>query len=265
MNILFTICGRAGSKGFKNKNLKRMNGVPLVYYTLAAIELYIKKNPNDIVTIALNTDSQPLTDMVKSQKVIDGILCIPRKEELAGDKVAKVDVIRDTFREVRKAFEVIIDLDITSPLRRVEDVENIIKVYKSNDELELVTSVVHARRSPYFNMVENKGGCYRKICESGYTTRQEAPASYELNASIYAYKPGFLDIDIADTILDHKCGISVMEDYLVLDIDSEEDFQMMEVLHRYYLEHNEGLRKVYEESKLFLDEAEKLECGNERD
>ena len=37
MNYLFTVCGRAGSKGFKNKNLKSMLGVPLVYYNLAAI------------------------------------------------------------------------------------------------------------------------------------------------------------------------------------------------------------------------------------
>lgn len=253
MNILFTICGRAGSKGFKNKNLKEMNGVPLVFYTLAAIELYSKNHPKDGVAVALNTDSQPLIDIVKSQKIIPDIFYIPRKEELAGDKVAKVDVIRDTFRETGKVFDIIVDLDITSPLRKMEDVENVIKKYRSNDSYDLVTSVVHARRSPYFNMVEKKGDYYKKICESEFTTRQEAPASYELNASIYAYNPVFLDADITDTILDHRCGISVMEDYLVLDIDSEEDFQMMEVLHRYYIEHVDGLKEVYEEAKLFLD------------
>ena len=43
MNVLFTICGRAGSKGFKNKNLKMFLGVPLVYYSIAAIALYIEK------------------------------------------------------------------------------------------------------------------------------------------------------------------------------------------------------------------------------
>ena len=133
MNILFTICGRAGSKGFKNKNLKEMNGVPLVFYTLATIELYSKNHSDDRVTVALNTDSQPLIDIVKNQKVIQDILYIPRKEELAGDKVAKVDVIRNTFRETGKGFDVIVDLDITSPLRRMEDVENIINEYKSND------------------------------------------------------------------------------------------------------------------------------------
>lgn len=252
MNILFTICGRAGSKGFKNKNLKEMNGVPLVFYTLSTINLYIKNNPDNVVTVAVNTDSQPLIEMVKSQKIIDGILYIPRKEELAGDKVAKVDVIRDTFREAGASFDIIVDLDITSPLRSVTDVENIIKVIKSDDSFDLVTSVVHSRRSPYFNMVEKKGNFYRKICESVFTTRQEAPESYELNASIYAYRPSFLDTDIKDTILDHNCGISVMEDYLVLDIDSEEDFQMMEVLHRYYIEHDKDLKTVYEEAKLFL-------------
>ena len=40
MAILFTVCGRAGSKGFQSKNLKDFLGVPLVYYTLAAIRLW---------------------------------------------------------------------------------------------------------------------------------------------------------------------------------------------------------------------------------
>lgn len=252
MNILFTICGRAGSKGFKNKNLKEMNGVPLVFYTLSTIWLYVKNHPDDVVKIAVNTDSQPLIETVRKQKVISDILYIPRKAELAGDKVAKVDVIRDTFREAGKAFDVIVDLDITSPLRNVKDVENLIEVFKLEDSFDLVTSVVHARRSPYFNMVEKKGKYYRKICESEFSTRQEAPESYELNASIYAYRPTFLDTDISDTILDHNCGISMMEDYLVLDIDSEEDFQMMEILHRYYLKHNKGLKEVYDEAKILL-------------
>ena len=43
--LLITICGRAGSKGFKNKNLKNFCGRPLVYYSLSAAELFIKKHP----------------------------------------------------------------------------------------------------------------------------------------------------------------------------------------------------------------------------
>ena len=65
MNILFTICGRAGSKGFKNKNLKEMRGVPLVFYTLATIKEYVERHNEDRVTVALNTDSQTLVRVIQ--------------------------------------------------------------------------------------------------------------------------------------------------------------------------------------------------------
>ena len=57
--------------------------------------------------------------------------------------------------------------------------------------------------------------------------------------------------DIKNTILDYNCGIFVMDDYLVLDIDSEEDFQMMQILHEYYCSMDNNLKKVYEDAKLF--------------
>ena len=38
--LLISVCGRAGSKGFANKNLKNFCGHPLVYYTLSAAELF---------------------------------------------------------------------------------------------------------------------------------------------------------------------------------------------------------------------------------
>lgn len=252
MNILFTICGRAGSKGFKNKNLKEMNGVPLVYYTIAVIRKFIERHKGDNISVALNTDSAELQETVRHQHILEGIEIVDRKPELAGDRVAKVDVIRDTFlilKERGHLFDIVIDLDITSPLRTVADVEAVIKEYESDPRYELVFSVVEARRSPYFNMVEKRGDYFRKICESNFKARQEAPRSYELNASIYVFDPCFLESEIEDTILDHRCGISVMKDYLVLDIDSEEDFKMMEFLHRYYLDNDLGIREVCETAK----------------
>ncbi len=244
MKILFTICGRAGSKGFKNKNLKKMRGIPLIFYTLAAIKEYSDAHTEDEVTVALNTDSQALATLACSQDVLE-LQCVERKKELAGDRVPKVDVIRDTFFAF-DAVDVVIDLDLTSPLRRVEDIENIINEYKRKP-YDIVFSVVNARRSPYFNMVESQpDGYFRKICRSDYTARQQAPAGYELNASIYAYQPDFLRQKIGKTILDYRCGIAVMPDFLVLDIDSEEDFEMMQFLHEFYCQTDSGLQKIYE-------------------
>ena len=252
MKILFTICGRAGSKGFKNKNLKEMRNVPLAYYTLAAIKGYAEKNSQDTVEVAVNTDSIPLMELFKNQSDIP-VRFVERKEDLAGDVVPKVEVIKDTYLSCNDFnADVIIDLDITSPLRREEDIENIVWEYKKGI-YDLVFSVVEARRSPYFNMVENKeDGYFRKICTSNYTARQQAPKSYEMNASIYAYSPKFLAANIEKTILDYNCGISVMPDYLVLDIDSEEDFQMMQYLHEYYCKEDSQLNVVYELAKKML-------------
>ncbi len=249
MNILFTICGRAGSKGFKNKNLKEMRGVPLSYYSLAAIKGYIDKHPDDKVTTALNTDSGSLVDLIQKQKVTC-VRCIQRKPELAGDIVAKVEVIKDTLLTCNDIMpDVVVDLDITSPMRRVEDIESIICEYRKGI-YDLVFSVVEARRSPYFNMVENKrDGYYRKICDAEYTARQQAPKSYDMNASIYAYSPDFLKSEITKTIIDYNCGICIMPDYLVLDIDSEEDFKMMQYIHEFYCSKDSGLRAVFETAK----------------
>ena len=43
MNILFTLCGRAGSKGVKGKNARDFLDVPLVWYSMANIVLYMEK------------------------------------------------------------------------------------------------------------------------------------------------------------------------------------------------------------------------------
>ena len=254
MNILFTICGRAGSKGFKNKNLKEMRGVPLVFYSLAAIKGYVDNHSEDKIVVAVNTDSEPLINLVQKQTVMP-VRYVHRKPELAGDVVPKVEVIKDTLRVCEEANpDAVIDLDITSPMRRVEDIENAIMEFNKGT-YDLVFSVVEARRSPYFNMVENKGdGFFRKICQSQYTARQQAPKSYEMNASIYVYSPKFLRSNITKTIIDYNCGISVMPDYLVLDIDSEEDFAMMQYLHEFYCKEDERLNKTFIEAHdMWLD------------
>ncbi len=246
MNILFTICGRAGSKGFKNKNLKMMRGIPLVYYTLAVIKEYQEHHKEDIINVALNTDSDALVEQVKKQNLVR-VDFIHRKPELAGDTVAKGDVIQDIYLFYKDGtFDVVVDLDITSPMRTLEDLENILRVYNEG-KYDVVFTVVESRRSPYFNMVENKSdGFYKKICISQYTARQQAPKTYELNASIYAYSPNLLKKGLDKTLLEYNCGISLMKDYLVLDIDSEKDFIMMQFLHEFYCKQELSLNRIYQ-------------------
>ena len=102
MHILFTLCGRAGSKGIKNKNCKTFLGKYLAYYSLSAIDLFLKKYGQEYhVDIAVNTDSADLIGIMNSNtmRVID---IIERDVSLAGDSVGKIEVILDCLKKMEK-------------------------------------------------------------------------------------------------------------------------------------------------------------------
>lgn len=236
MNILITVCGRAGSKGVKNKNFKNFLGNPLIEYTFASINLFKEQNKSLNIDVCLNSDSKELLKIATN----NSIKGIDRPEELAQDNSPKVPVIRYSLEYMesfyKKKYDYVIDLDITSPLRKVEDIENALNKAISNKEIDVVYSVVNSRRNPYFNMVENKNGEIKKIKESNFIRRQDAPKVYDMNASIYCYKRDSLINVLKKSPLEGKNDIVVMKDTAVLDIDSEEDFELMEVLGKYFLE-----------------------------
>ncbi len=121
VKILFTICGRAGSKGIKNKNLRKFCGKYLVYYTVSAIDLYLKRHPEVNCDIVVNSDSPELLALTENNgmREVDRIF---RDESLAGDSIGKIAVIHDCLEkmEARKGirYDLVVDLDITSPLRK---------------------------------------------------------------------------------------------------------------------------------------------------
>ena len=236
--VLTTICGRAGSKGFRNKNLKTFCEKPLVYYTLSAAFLFKAARPDVAVDVCLNTDSELLVELVKAK--YPEVTYIPRQADLCGDTVPKMAVFQNSLAEMEKKtgrrYDYVMDLDITSPLRTEKDVENAFNKKDSRPDLDLVFSVTEARRNPYFNMVKLVGDHVEKVIPSPYTARQQAPAIFDLNASIYVFRRDFLANNRTGILWDGKIGISEMMDTGILDIDSEEDFRLMEVIARHLYE-----------------------------
>jgi len=240
VNILFTICGRAGSKGVKNKNIRDFCGVPISYLSLAAMQLYIDRyGENHTYTIVLNTDSDDLIRIVTSQQTVP-VQVIRREALLGGDTVAKVSVIFDCLKRMEEAgfgpFDIVVDLDITSPLRTVEDIKNAIEKKVNRPDVDVVYSVTSARRNPFFNMVREEGDFFVKAIASNFTTRQEAPVFYDMNASIYAYSPHALRTKEHNTFFNDKASAIFMCDTGVLDIDSEEDYELIQVIAKYFFE-----------------------------
>lgn len=245
MNILFTICGRAGSKGIKNKNIKDFLGVPLPLYTLSAIDLYLKKHPEANGEVAVDTDSRELMRIMRENTLGREVVFVERSEALSGDSVPKIAVIRECMYEIRRrrqiSYDMVIDLDITSPLRTVEDLEKLI-AEKNTGLWQIVFTVTDSRRNPYFNMVKCGKNGYERVIASDFHTRQEAPEIYDMNASMYAYAPEFLET--GKNIFEAACGIVKMKDTGILDLDHENDFELMQVIAQYLFEKDNAFGEI---------------------
>jgi CMP-N,N'-diacetyllegionaminic acid synthase len=230
MKILITICGRGGSKGIPGKNIKLLNNKPLLSYTIETAKSFQKKYKD--VSIVLSTDA---TEIVKVAEDCGLKSDYRRPEYLSGDKVGKIDVIRDILiwqeKKDKCRYDYILDLDITSPLRNLDDLSEAFTKIQQNDSAVNLFSVSLANRNPYFNMVEQKAnGFFAQVKqpESGILTRQSAPIVYDMNASFYFYKRLFFDKEYKGAITD-KSLIYVVP-HTCFDLDHPIDFEIISFL-----------------------------------
>ena len=224
--VLCTICARGGSKGVKNKNIKPILGKPLIAYTIEqAIASKLFEH------IVISTDSN---DIANIAKMYGAEVFFKRSAELASDTAGKLDVIKDAFIRSEEyydeEFEYLIDLDATAPLREVEDIVKSFEQFLNADNDNLITAMP-SRRSPYFNLVEvdKQGKVYlSKTLDNSIVRRQDAPKSYDMNASIYIWK--------RDSILNEKklflekTGLYVMPEECSIDIDTELDYKFVKFI-----------------------------------
>ena len=225
-NVLCTICARGGSKGVKNKNIKDINGKPLIAYTIEQA-----KASNLFEHIVISTDSDEIARVAKEY---GAEVFFKRSAEMASDSAGKLEVIQDAFirseKYYNKKFDYLIDLDATAPLRSVEDIINSFNQFIENDNDNLITAMP-SRRSPYFNLIEQDKDdkvYLSKSLDESVVRRQDAPKSYDMNASIYIWKR---DIILnKNTLFLEKTGLYVMPEERSIDIDTELDYKFVEFL-----------------------------------
>jgi CMP-N,N'-diacetyllegionaminic acid synthase len=225
MNLLCTICARGGSKGVKNKNIRLLNGKPLIAYTILQA-----KSSKLFSNIVISTDSDEIASVAIKY---GGEVFFKRDKELSNDNASKLDVIKDACIKsenyYNKKFDYIVDLDVTSPLRDVEDIRNSFEQFLKNDNDNLITAMP-SRRSPYFNLIEIIDNQVKLSKEppNKIVRRQDVPKTYDMNASIYIWKRDALLKN--DTLFLDKTGLYIMPEERSIDIDSEFDFKFVEFL-----------------------------------
>jgi N-acylneuraminate cytidylyltransferase/CMP-N,N'-diacetyllegionaminic acid synthase len=226
VNRLCTICARGGSKGVKGKNIRDLHGKPLIAYSIQQAKV-----TGLFAAVAVDSDSDQILEVAKAW---GADYLIKRPAELATDQAAKLPAIRHCASEVeqitRLTYDIIVDLDATSPLRIPEDIAGAVRLLEERGVSNVITGTP-ARRSPYFNLVEEdeRGvvGLAKKLAVP-IVRRQDAPKCFDMNASVYAWKRecffGSSTIFNADTLLYE------MPEERSIDIDSELDFRFVEVI-----------------------------------
>lgn len=227
MTILITICARGGSKGIPGKNIRPINGKPLIAYSIEVAQQFSALHNADIT---LSTDD---ADIRQTAAQFQLTTSYNRPGTLATDTAGKqetlLDILQYEEQQRNKAYDFILDLDVTSPLRNLDDLKAAFEIITKDEQALNLFSVNPAGRNPYFNMVEQQPNGYFDLVKKGdFVTRQSAPKVYELNASFYFYRRGFYNNPTPKTITDRSL-VYVMP-HMCFDLDHPVDFDFMEYL-----------------------------------
>lgn len=227
IQLLITICARGGSKGIPGKNIRILNNKPLIAYSIEAAKRFAKLHD---AIIELSTDSEEIKEVALKEGLETAYT---RPRNLATDTAGKIDVLKDLleYTEAKNGhvFDYLLDLDVTSPLRTINDLESGFKLIRENDAALNLFSVSPAARNPYFNMVEKgEDGYYKLVKKGSFLTRQSAPKVYDLNASFYFYRRNFFRQEDR-SVIGSRSLVYVMP-HICFDLDHPIDFEFLDFL-----------------------------------
>ena len=222
--VVCVIPARGGSKGLPGKNIKTFCGKPLIAHTIEQA-----KQSRYIDRVIVSTEDEAIAQISLEYGAEVPFM---RPMELAGDSSATVDVLLHAINWLedvdRYAFDILLLLHTTTPLRSVQDIDQSI-AFMVEEKADNVFSVAEAHRNPYFNMVEEDAdGFVRLVKEGCFSTRQAAPKVYDMNASIYVWWKDVLKQE--KKIFLKKTKVYVMPKERSIDIDDDLDFKIAEFL-----------------------------------
>ena len=220
MTTIATICARGGSKGVPGKNVRPLLGKPLIVWSIEQAQacksingVYVSTDDPEIALVAENAGA-----------VVPGL----RPAELATDTAPKIPVIREITERVKGLgvkVEKVVDIDATSPLREVADIDACIALLTR--DIDVVITAYESEKSPYFNMIERKPdgaiGLVKPL-ENPVARRQDAPRVMSMNASIYVWWEHTIDAGL----FGRRTAVYEMPRERSIDIDAETDFELVE-------------------------------------
>lgn len=177
MKTVAVILARGGSKGLPGKNIKKLNGKPLLAWTIEQA-----KASEFLDEIFVSTDSLEIAAVSEEYGVRISEL---RPAKLAMDDTSSTDVLKyviDYLQERGKRFDYLILLEPTSPLRKQDDIDNMIRLAVDNRERDGVISVgkIHTEHPMIVKKISEQGNIipYNEGIETVYQRQQHDEAYF---------------------------------------------------------------------------------------
>lgn len=222
MKPLVIIPARGGSIGVPRKNIKLLNGKPLIQYTIDAARSVFS---SDIMCVS--------TEDAEIKRVVEDLgLAVPflRPAELATDTCGTRDVILHAlsyYDEIGYETDVIVLLQVTSPFREAKHIKEAMSLY--DETCDMVVSVKETKSNPYFVLMEeDENGWLQKSKPSSFVRRQDCPKVYEVNGAIYVMKRESLES--YPNLSFPRVKKYVMDSLVSHDIDSMLDWELAELI-----------------------------------
>jgi N,N'-diacetyl-8-epilegionaminate cytidylyltransferase len=187
MRIFSFIFARGGSKGLPKKNVKKLNGKPLIVYSLQ-----ISKNIKKIEKCFVSTDSIEISNIASRYNAHVINRPIKLSSDFSPEWKAWQHAIKYCIKKYGK-FDVFISLPATSPFKKVSDIKKCIKLLDHNTDVVITMS--QSQRNPWFNMVQSKANNFLKLVNKKtrrISRRQDAPEVFDISTICYVAKPDFI-------------------------------------------------------------------------
>jgi len=222
MLTIATICARGGSVGVPGKNIRPLMGKPLIVHTIEQALSVL-----GIDRVFVSTDSQLIADVASAAGAEVPFL---RPDHLATNdapKLAALVHLVDWVEEKYGPVGTVVDLQPTSPLRSIVDIENCMNML--DRDTDIVITGYSSDKNPYYDMVEYKEDGRIDLVKhpSGdVVARQQAPAVFAMNGSIYVWHRRSLYKGVWGGI----SKLYIMPRERSIDIDEPLDFDLVELL-----------------------------------
>jgi len=225
---LGVIAARGGSKSLPGKNLRLLDGKPLIEHAIQAA-----RQSRLLDDFLASTDDQAIADAARTAGAKVPFM---RPLTLANDEISIWPAVRHATEQWEqasgRAADAVVLLQPTSPLRIGEDIDGCLRRFWEL-EADICVSVTSAHDSPYFNLVEPvEGSVFFRACSPAMLDRerrQQSPPIYALNGAVYVIRRSALQV-LENQFRIERFAVYEMPRWRSVDIDTTEDLELAEWL-----------------------------------